>query len=440
MQKKKFWLATALLMMLTMLTIFTTSGSAFAATEVTYNNADKHFFYGPNPYPNGSVEATHPSHATVGLVSLPFTAHFDQDEYDQPYTSDYTSEEAHDLPYDSYSPYQLPHDPYADIWRQQVTGSFYNLHILSIEYGIITAIITQCALGYQFYATSDNFMHWEITGPVTSNTHTQEEYPLPLYEEYETPYISLDSAGITRIERLPYHIHDSIKWVGFVVMQDINGSTRREQLRIYMDGIQLNPLPPEPRAAIADMSGFGWAWEAIEFVVARDLMSMYLCTETRELIAFHPSGKASRGFVLAAAVKALDLSVPYFTEAVHTPFYDVPLAGRGAYIDIAKQLGLVVGVGNNRFAPNNTITRQDMMTMLYNIMMAMGQIQPDIGLTALGRFNDLSEISSYARLPISSLARAGIIAGDGVSINPREYVTRVEAAMFVRNLYRIGEV
>jgi len=69
----------------------------------------------------------------------------------------------------------------------------------------------------------------------------------------------------------------------------------------------------------------------------------------------------------------------------------------------------------------------------------MGQIQPDTGLTALGRFNDLNQIAHHARLPISSLARAGIIAGDGVGINPRGYVNRVEAAMFVRSLYLVGE-
>ena len=424
MQKRKYGPVAVLLMVLMSLTALTTSGSA------------------AYPYTMGeSPGLPYPAHyAWVEPHSLPLVTRFFQEGHPEPpCTAQNSLEEYICLQYaDLYTPEELLAQFYEDEWRKQVTGSFYSLQLISMAYGKITAIITQCAAGTQFYVTSYNYIKWEITGPVAQ---PEEYYPNEYVLEestYELLYLSLTEAGIIRIERLPYHIADNITWVGFVVMQDIAGNILREQMRIYLDGEWLNPLPTEPVIAISDLQGFSWGREAIEFVVARDLMNLYLCMETHEQIAFHPSGYATRGYVLAAAVKALGLSVSYFSEAVHTPFYDVPLSGRGIYIDTAKQLGLVIGVGNNRFAPNHTITRQDMMTMLYNIMMAMGQIQPDIGLTALGRFNDFAEISRYARLPISSLARAGIIAGDGVSINPRGYVTRVEAAMFVRNLYRVG--
>ena len=387
-----------LLMILLSLTIFTTSGSALAPDEEFWQ------YWAYCPY--DTICQYEP------LV-----------EYDT-----YTNYES-PSPLYSYIPEGYVIDehsyPYQYGWQQNVTGSFYSLQILSTAQGIISGIITQYAGGPQFYAMSINFAIWEITGPVAYRG------------EYETPYLSPAETGIVRIERLPYHIEGRIVWVGFIVMGS-GANLWREQIRIFLDGIWLNPLPGDSQSAIAGLEGFDWGREAIEFVVARDLMNMYLCTQTNELIAFQPAGNATRGHVLAAAVKALGLTAPYF-EAAHAPFYDVKLAGHGIYIDIAKQLGLVVGIGDNYFAPDQTITRQDMMTMLYNIMMAMGQIQPDIGLTNLGRFNDFSEISSHARLPISSLAMAGIISGDGVSLNPRGYVTRVEAAMFVRNLYRVGE-
>ena len=404
-------------------------------------------------------------------------------------TPPYLEDETYDYVAD-YPAYQ----PYEDMWQLQVTGSFYGLHLVSIENGITTAIISQCGACSGLLAVSTNLMDWEIIGPATeidmynkelayiseidmytretrytletdmyteemsyppeTDMYTEEiQYPPEddMYDEKisyppETdiypiapPLITLGEAGIIRIERLPYQIHDRIIWVGFAILGNADSSTRREQIRIYMNDIWLNPLPYEAETALIGLEGFGWGREAIEFVVARNLMDMYNCPETHEPIAFNPAEIATRGDMLAAAVMALGLTPPYNPESNHVPFYDVPLYGRGIYIDIAKQLGLVVGIGNNHFVPDGAITRQDMMTMFYNILLALGQIQPDTNLTALGRFNDIGQIADYARLPISSLAMAGIITGDGISINPRRYMTRVEAAVFVRNLYRIGE-
>jgi len=351
-----------------------------------------------------------------------------------------TDESAYQPCTESYDPEKLPGQSYGDLcdtqepychlyddWRLNVTGDFYKLRLLSIENGIAISIINQYAGCNGFYATSDNFTNWELTSPFVPHEYINEP-----------PHMDLSKAGILVIERLPYKIDDRVTWVGFATLQNTIGEIWREQIRIFVDGVWLNPLPPQAANVIAGMEGFSWAREAIEFVVARNLMVMYPCHETQEPIAFNPTGQATRGDVLAAAVKALGLSAPGIPETAHTPFYDVPLYGHGTYIDIAKQMGLVIGVGNNNFAPEHSITRQDMMTMLYNILMSRGQIQPDTHLTALGRFSDFAQISSYARLPISSLARAGIITGDGVSINPRGYVTRAEAAMFVRNLYQVG--
>ena len=313
--------------------------------------------------------------------------------------------------------------------RVNPTGSLYALRLIAINGDIATAIISQCADGGDFVATSRNFTDWEIESTIVewrAYYHGDESSPMP--------HINLAESGILRIERLPYLIDDRIIWVGFAITEDTTGNIYRRQIRLFADGTWLNPLPDYALPTLVGLEGFGWAREAIEFVVARNLMDMYFCPEKNERIAFNPTGKATRGDVLAAAIMALGLTPPDSPDIYHVPFADVPPVGRGVYIDIAKQLGLVAGIGNNQFAPNQIISRQDMMTMLYNILLAMGQIQPDTGLTALRRFNDVGQIAEYARLPISSLARAGIIAGNGISLNPRGYMTRVEAAMFVWNL------
>ena len=354
-----------------------------------------------------------------------------------------------------------------------LSGSLHSFQLISVEGSMALAIICQGEETGGFFATSTNFSDWEIRSPAagwyvyfygyyywymgglhrTSDWQTHWQV-YPVHDDYEwgsdllyiidsfynankLPHIGLTEGGILRIERLPYLIGDKIIWVGFAVIEDINGNIHRRQIRLFADGQWLNPLPAGATPALVGLEGVSWAREAIEFVVARDLMDMYVCLERNEPIVFHPTGNATRGDVLAAAVMALGLTPPDIPDIYHIPFVDVPLSGRGVYIDIAKQLGLVMGIGNNQFAPNRTISRQDMMTMLYNILLASGQITPDTGLTALRRFNDVGQIADYARLPISSLARAGIITGDGININPRGYMTRVEAAMFVWNLARI---
>jgi len=423
MQKRKRTrrVAAVLIAVAMILTTLTTSGTAFAAEESPYR------LQGDNSCEELSGQACDSHNSEDSSYQSYDDLNIAEEITGQPYAGGYYTEEAPTQPYEAD---ELSYTQYTDEWQLQVTGNMYSLRLLSIDYGLATALILQSAVCNGFYAISDNFTNWEIIGPATE----QDEYTnVP-------PHMDLSKAGILRIERLPYHVDNNIKWIGFAILENTVGDIWREQIRIFVDGVWLNPLPLEPGPpVITGLNGFSWAREAVEFVVARDLMNMYLCNETNEYIGFNPTGSATRGDVLAAAVKALGLTAPDFEETSHVQFYDVPLTGRGIYIDIAKQLGLVVGVGHNNFAPDSTITRQDMMTMLYNIMMAMGQIQPDTGLTALGRFSDLNQISSYARLPISSLARAGIIAGDGVSINPRGDINRVEAAMFVRNLYRVGE-
>jgi len=346
-----------------------------------------------------------------------------------------------------------------------LTANFHSLQLVSQSAGMTLGVITQRPNSGAFFATSNNMADWTIVAPAasryvyhagyyywyagglfrTSDWHTNWQTLAYLPDDAylvesmfsdnahvnQVPRLPLTYGGLQRIERLPFQVGGNITWVGFAVTND----TRRP-IRLYAGGVWLNPFDQDGPTAIIGTESFGWARDAIEFVVARDLMDMYLCSETYEAIHFNPAGGASRQDVLAAAIRALGITAHDITYFQHVPFYDVPVTGRGVYVDIAMRLGFVIGVGGNMFAPARPITRQDMMTMLYNIMLAQGHITPDYELTAISRFGDVALIASYARLPISSLASAGFIAGDGRNINPRGYVTRVEAAMFVWNLYR----
>ncbi|MCL2571737.1 MAG: S-layer homology domain-containing protein [Defluviitaleaceae bacterium] len=359
----------------------------------------------------------------------------------------------------------------------ELTSDLYSFRLVAMNEDIAVALISQCPEcpdSDAFFATSSNMIDWEIRSPSSgwyvffngnyywymnglhSTSDWQDDwrfFPTPPddytgdiagwiytmsyvfgdFERFtEIPTLELPAYGIQRIDRLPFMIDGSIVWIGFIV--DENGT--RQQIRLYAQDELLNPLEDGVVSAITGLSGFSWAREAVEFIVARDLMDMYMCPDTGEYINFNASGNATRGDVLAAAVKALGLTAPRAPDMEYSAFADVETWGRGYYIDVARRLGLVTGVGNNQFAPDRGISRQDMMTMLYNIMLAQGLVEPDYELSALGQFRDVVQIAHYARLPISSLARAGIIAGDGSNLNPRRYMTRVEAAALIWNLYQ----
>ena len=58
------------------------------------------------------------------------------------------------------------------------------------------------------------------------------------------------------------------------------------------------------------------------------------------------------------------------------------------YLAAAKRMGITGGVGNNEFAPNKEITRQEMFTLLYNTLKLMGDLPAGTTGKALAAFLD----------------------------------------------------
>lgn len=110
-------------------------------------------------------------------------------------------------------------------------------------------------------------------------------------------------------------------------------------------------------------------------------------------------------------------------------FSDVP---DGSYymkaIAYCADRGYVSGVGKGRFAPNETITREQMAKIIAS---AKG-IKPDAH--PVKKFNDDAEISDWARDYIYGCLNARILVGDNAgNVNPGQPAKRAEAAaMLVR--------
>ena len=97
----------------------------------------------------------------------------------------------------------------------------------------------------------------------------------------------------------------------------------------------------------------------------------------------------------------------------------------------AVELGILSGVSPTALAPNVSITREQVFTLLSR---AFGLYPQDSNYWK--NFSDGRSVSEYARDAVSVLAELGIVNGyaDG-SMKPKQYITRGELAQLFYNLF-----
>lgn len=169
-----------------------------------------------------------------------------------------------------------------------------------------------------------------------------------------------------------------------------------------------------------------WAAEAIEKLYAAGIIQG--TSET----AFSPDKNITRADFVLLLVRALGLQADgtaNFTDVRQGAYYYEALG-------IAKQLGIINGVGGNTFHPKAEISRQDMIVMTVRALKSAGKWNGTEGGADLSGYLDATRIAVYAKDSVAGLVREGLIQGDGSSIRPTDTTTRAEAAVII---YRIHE-
>ena len=118
-------------------------------------------------------------------------------------------------------------------------------------------------------------------------------------------------------------------------------------------------------------------------------------------------------------------------------FTDVPSnAWFNPYVDWASKTGITSGTSNATFAPNNNITREQMAVMIERFC-EYKQFSLNNSKEVIN-FTDSSDISSYAQNAVTKVQQAGIINGrtDG-SFAPKDNATRAEAAQIIYTMLTI---
>lgn len=174
----------------------------------------------------------------------------------------------------------------------------------------------------------------------------------------------------------------------------------------------------------ADIAGYDWAKKQIEVLAAKGIIQG---TSTEK---FSPEVNISRADFVTLLVKTLNLSVNLdsnFDDVSKDEYYYET-------VGIAKKLGITDGVGNNKFNPQEQITRQDMMTLTAKALKMVKKMEANGTAADLKSFADANQAAAYAVQSLAALYKAGLIAGDGSRLNPENNATRAEVAVF---MYRI---
>ena len=205
-----------------------------------------------------------------------------------------------------------------------------------------------------------------------------------------------------------------------------DGAREILQRSIAEDGRMSIPLNGSAKIEIVDNSrtfsdvpAANWASEAVTFAAARELFSG--TSET----TFSPDETMSRA-MLATVLYRLE-GQPEQTAA--SAYSDV--SSDAWYADSvawAVENGIASGYGDGQFGPNDSVTREQFVVMLWRYMGS-----PKAGRRDL-EFADADQVSDYAQEALCWAVENGVLNGNGSGqLVPGGTATRAEAAQMLKN-------
>ncbi|WP_405176056.1 S-layer homology domain-containing protein [Paenibacillus sp. FSL H8-0261] len=188
---------------------------------------------------------------------------------------------------------------------------------------------------------------------------------------------------------------------------------------------------------------FGLIWNPEEFQdVERhwskqdvNVMGSRLVANGTSDTVYEPQRAITRAEFTAMMVRALGI-VNYDERSVS--FSDVPAhVWYEREMEVAIEYGLIAGYPDDTFRPNNSITRQEAMTIVSRAMKITKLVSTrseEQYLELLQSFTDSKSIAKWAEKDVKMNLSAGIIVGRNERLAPNENITRAEAAAAVRRL------
>ena len=174
----------------------------------------------------------------------------------------------------------------------------------------------------------------------------------------------------------------------------------------------------------SDLSGH-WAENNIYYLASMDLVHGYGDN------TFCPDAKITRAEFLT--ILANDAGVDLGAYDKSSTFSDVTAAcWARKYINWGAANNIVGGYVNCTFQPDQTISRQEMATILYRYLVDYRKVQ--LTTKAANAFSDEAGIAGWALTAVKTMQGAGIINGkEGNCFDPNAGATRAESATMLAN-------
>lgn len=175
----------------------------------------------------------------------------------------------------------------------------------------------------------------------------------------------------------------------------------------------------------SDVAASAWYSQAVSFVAARGI------TTGTGNGNFSPEAKLTRAQFLVMVMKAYGIKAD---ENPKDNFADAGNTYYTGYLAAAKRLGITVGVGDNKYAPDTEVTRQEMFTLLYNILKMMNQLPEGNTGKELSAYTDSDTIASWAKEAMTLFVNTETISGSGGKLSPTDTTNRAQMAQILYKL------
>lgn len=154
---------------------------------------------------------------------------------------------------------------------------------------------------------------------------------------------------------------------------------------------------------------------------------------------FMPNKTMTRAEFAAIVTRALGLAAKdtkVFSDVPSSKWY-------AGYIGMANSSGIVNGVGNGKFNPEGTITRQEAAAMVARAAKLCGlDTAMDAAATRdmLAQFGDYRSVASWAKEPMAFCYSANILDQSELNIEPTKAILRCEIAQMLYNMLTAAEL
>ncbi|NLK37441.1 MAG: hypothetical protein GX299_05100 [Epulopiscium sp.] len=171
-----------------------------------------------------------------------------------------------------------------------------------------------------------------------------------------------------------------------------------------------------------------WAKDDIAFVANRGIFSGTSATN------FSPDLSMTRGMFVTALGRLANADVSTYTQS---SFTDVKSdAYYMGYVEWANKNNIVMGIGDGKFAPDKSITREQMAVILQSYAKAVELTLPKVH--EENTFGDSTKISAYAKEDVKQVQMAGIISGRNNNLfDPQGTATRAEVSSVLRRFVEL---